>query len=437
LEVIIFKKNAGRGEFRWQYPPFGGRFDASNSKVYQYFYFVPAKNAAGCYYFMKMQKMSFSARLFLLSFLFPLFAEAQDNTSLNIVMQKQRYNPGDTISFDAFFTLNAKKPAKASLYLKAVDNNGKLWNMRWPVLDGVCNVDIVIPDSFPPAAMTFYFAVTHNFFSVSGQVKEHGNVKALKAILITNNRDMMMEEIPLRNNSFQYRDRLFEDEATLLLNRTRGNSDDLDIELVSTLDSFFVPIASETRHLVIGTPSDTARATDLPQSFLEIDSAMAAREKMLAPVTVTARRVSKAEQFSEKFSSGMFRTMDERLLNIMDDVSALTATNIITYLQGRVAGLRFERNAAGEYEGSWRGSGVTFYVDEMRLDAQAVSAIPVADIAIVKAFPPPFFGNFGGDGGAVAIYTKREGFYGNSKRHSFRIKGYTPLFTHLKVNPAK
>ncbi len=44
----------------------------------------------------------------------------------------------------------------------------------------------------------------------------------------------------------------------------------------------------------------------------------------------------------------------------------------------------------------------------MRVSAQDVANIPVSDIAIVKAYPPPFMGA-PGSGGGLAIYTRRGG----------------------------
>lgn len=46
------------------------------------------------------------------------------------------------------------------------------------------------------------------------------------------------------------------------------------------------------------------------------------------------------------------------------------------------------------------------YVDEIRVDAGYLNALPVADIAMIKVMKTPYAGPWSGPGGAIAIYTK-------------------------------
>jgi hypothetical protein len=83
----------------------------------------------------------------------------------------------------------------------------------------------------------------------------------------------------------------------------------------------------------------------------------------------------------------------------------------------------------------WRGQPVTFYLDETRSNAMIIDALPVSDIAIIKAYPPPFFGNPGANGGAIAVYTKRGGLSDDNYKNAFRVKGYTPIISKLPTMP--
>ena len=61
--------------------------------------------------------------------------------------------------------------------------------------------------------------------------------------------------------------------------------------------------------------------------------------------------------------------------------------------------------------------------------------IPVADVAIIKLFPPPFFGNPGGGGGGIAVYTKRGGLTDDGFKNAFKVTGYTPLVSEFPESP--
>ena len=115
--------------------------------------------------------------------------------------------------------------------------------------------------------------------------------------------------------------------------------------------------------------------------------------------------------------------------------SAFGFPNIFSYLQGRVAGLQIASDGFSGGTARWRGSPVTFFLDEMRVSAQQIAGIPVTDIAIVKAYPPPFIGASGGGGGGIAIYTRRGGErrYLPAGRQVFKVRGYTPSATVLNM----
>jgi hypothetical protein len=131
--------------------------------------------------------------------------------------------------------------------------------------------------------------------------------------------------------------------------------------------------------------------------------------KTLETVTVKARQKSKQQQMDEKYTSGLFSGGDATTFDLTDDVAAMGAYNIFSYLQGRVAGLQINTGGGGTTL-QWRNATPTLFLNEMPVDVSAIENIPVTDIAYVKAFRPPFFGATGGGaGGAIAIYTKRGG----------------------------
>ncbi len=131
--------------------------------------------------------------------------------------------------------------------------------------------------------------------------------------------------------------------------------------------------------------------------------------KVLETVTVKARQKSKQQIMDERYASGLFSGGDATTFDLTDDVSALGAFNIFSYLQGRVAGLQITTGGQGS-QLQWRGATPSLFLNEMPVDVSQIENIPVSDIAYVKAFRPPFFGAMGGGaGGAIAIYTKKGG----------------------------
>ncbi|OQP67760.1 hypothetical protein [Niastella populi] len=151
--------------------------------------------------------------------------------------------------------------------------------------------------------------------------------------------------------------------------------------------------------------------------------------KVLETVTVKARQKTKQQQMDERYTSGLFSGGDATTFDLTDDVSAMGAMNIFSYLQGRVAGLQINTGGGGS-QLQWRGATPSLFLNEMPVDVSAIENIPVTDIAYVKAFRPPFFGAMGGGaGGAIAIYTKKGGDVSSSTTNvggldKSRLTGY-------------
>lgn len=132
------------------------------------------------------------------------------------------------------------------------------------------------------------------------------------------------------------------------------------------------------------------------------------RSTNLEAVAVTTRAKSPLQQMDEKYTSGMFSGGFGTSFDLVNDVTAASSINILQYLQGRVAGLQISNPMSPQPGLTWRGGTPQIYLNEMPVDVQTISNMPVTDMAYVKTMPPPFMGGFGGgSGGAIAIYTKR------------------------------
>lgn len=154
------------------------------------------------------------------------------------------------------------------------------------------------------------------------------------------------------------------------------------------------------------------------------------RVKTLSTVTVRAKQKSLKEKLDEEYTSGFFSGGDGYTFTTEDDPFAKSATSVLVYLQGKVAGLQI--NTAGVGSATWRGSTPSFFVNEMNLngDLSSLQSVNMNDVAMIKVFRPPFFGAAGGgSGGAIAVYTKK-GAANNSNvtgLPSTVINGYSTL----------
>jgi hypothetical protein len=124
--------------------------------------------------------------------------------------------------------------------------------------------------------------------------------------------------------------------------------------------------------------------------------------------------------------------MDEKVFDFVnEDQHAEGYTNILLWLEGRVAGLRIE-NRDGVYVPIIRNAQVGIYVDEMPVDPQFINGYSVSEIAMVKVIKGYFVGGFGGGGGgAIAIYTRKGGMGTAANKGSIlnndQLAGYSKL----------
>jgi hypothetical protein len=307
-------------------------------------------------------------------------------------------------------------------------------SLRWPMINGQASGALYLPDSLPQGKYTLLAGLQPRFFEVVGKLKD-GNISRIQAMLLTKTGDWDAQEVPVASDgSFAIRNWLFEDNALLAFSGVKNTMQPLQIAGISTqLDSSQTPLAVTGRAFYIGNPPAALR-TSLDQPIETNASAFTDEGSMLPAVVVKSTAKTRAQQYSDEYVSGMFRSNDERTISIMDDPTAIASPNVFSYLQGRVAGLQIMQNL-NRVVARWRGSPVTFFMDEMRVSAQHIANIPMSDIAIIKAYPPPFFGAPGG-GGGIAIYTRRggESRYLPENRQVFRVKGYTPSATVLNMN---
>jgi hypothetical protein len=117
--------------------------------------------------------------------------------------------------------------------------------------------------------------------------------------------------------------------------------------------------------------------------------------------------LSPIQQLEKEYCSPLFSSVDGTTISLMEHNNENTVMghqNILSWLQGRVAGLQVYQIRSTSIA-FIRNTPATIFVNEMRTDASILESIPVTDIALVKVIRNPFV--LGGSGSAIAVYTKK------------------------------
>lgn len=120
--------------------------------------------------------------------------------------------------------------------------------------------------------------------------------------------------------------------------------------------------------------------------------------------------MSREEKLNEEYCTGLFKTIDGTYFDMQNDQSAIGAAayfNVLSWLQGRVAGLQIYSTRNNTLVPYIRNSRAGIFVDEIYVDAGYLNVLPVTDIAMIKIIKGPTAAAFNSPGGVIAIYTIR------------------------------
>ena len=348
--------------------------------------------------------------------------------------QPAELRPGTTLLLEGTYQNPAAKALKYStlhVHIEAIDHS-RQWQLRYPMVEGVATAAIALPDSLPAGVYLLTAKVQREMVHIMGRVKGKKPPPVINALAMKG-KDMVFAK-PVNVDAdgyFQMPNLLFEGRATLVftpIDKPKINW--LDLEVEAPVDSTFFVLAQHTQLLAIGVPAtDTARA--------DLNGWQPGQAGgTLQNVVVTGKVKTSVDKYTERYVSGFFLG-DGYTFDGMEDQQLSTAVTVLDFLIGRVAGLSILRNGVDlEPSVSWRDAEPAYFIDEIPTDLQGIMSVNTADIAMVKVMRPPFFGVImGGAGGAISVYTKREGgLYGNfGNRFRFVVTGYTPQVYKLML----
>ncbi len=363
---------------------------------------------------------------FVLLFTLPCFAQLD---TLPVKINLYKNVTGDSLWITV--SINTYTKPSSLMFTASLENSTARDTIFLPVIDSSAAYCFVFPASIQKnLLLQAYF--TPGIFTISGVVNNQKKALSVKAILITENEKIFNKEVDLMDgNHFILPSLVFENKASLAFNFGKPNKgkDHPDISLITR------PLVSDFNELIFSSSIKRIDETknSLPSNAnggIEPDTTTDSKYKLLKEVKVTGIKKSRIERFNETYSSGLFKDANERVIDCLDNNNILSYPDCISFLQTQMAGIQFTIQNDGDRVIIWRGKEMSaFYIDEIAVDLEQMLGMNTADIAMLKVYPPPFFGSSNGSGGAIALYTRR-GEYGsgraNDKKWLFTVKGYSP-----------
>jgi hypothetical protein len=364
--------------------------------------------------------------LFLFLLLIGNSAKANNADTLSITIEKHQLQKKDTLFFECNYKF--QDPAKSKITLNVVIENlekTKQWKFRYPLINGNSTPGIIIGDKIPDGKYAISYLLQNDFLRVKGKIKDFNQKsKGINYLLLTKNKDSYIGFLnPQESGYFSTPKMIFEDTARIVFSETGKKNQRLYIDLETYLDSTFTPIGKVTEFINIGNV-DTLKDKALVENYNFDPNTN--KKFTLNEVTVKSVAKKRVELFDEEYATGLFKFGFPQIFDGIEGTQIGNATDIFSFLQGRVAGLKVNRDAFGNYNLKWREMNVDVYMDEFKVENEMASYVNTNDIAMVKVFPPMSGGPTGN--GAIAIYTKRGAYYteNSTRKYNFQVIGYTP-----------
>ena len=351
-----------------------------------------------------------------------------------VQMDKEQYLHGDSIKISCRlpeYNTGGIRYASLFLFIEEIATR-KHWAYRYPLVDGFTEAALYIDSSMHDGKYAFSFQVKKGFFSINGAV-ETGEQMDLSYAMLTHNGATLFDNVKTDiNGSFSLKGLLFEDTCYFVFSPVaKTKQAGLKIDINTPLDSSFVSDKTQVNIISVG----NAGPVTAQDKLYQVDANAFIGKTTLPDVVVSASRKKKVELFDEEFSSGLFKNgTNVRIFDGLEENKIAQSSSIIDFLRGAVAGLRIIPSA-GSFILQWRGvssmrspntSNVDVFVDEFQLTQLTEDFMSPADVAMIKAYPPPAYLSPGGQRAAIAIYTKRGGYDNdNLFRNKFKVFGYS------------
>jgi hypothetical protein len=147
--------------------------------------------------------------------------------------------------------------------------------------------------------------------------------------------------------------------------------------------------------------------------------------RVLENVTVKTREKRTIEKLEKKYASPLFQAPSAKTIDLVNTNETIIQSNILDYLQSRVASLVITKLRPFEYQITYRQYPMrTFYLNEQLVNLNELIAVPADQVAMVKVFSNFIGAPLNGYGGVLAVYTKKTSDFEKSTSSEFRPINY-------------
>jgi hypothetical protein len=311
----------------------------------------------------------------------------------------------------------------------------------YPVIDSSSIITLAVSPEYKSAPLQLKAFFYPEIFEVSGQVLSKTKNRTVSALLITSSKRIYNKPLKLTSdNRFTLPGFVFEKQASLMFKYGASDKNHPDVTIQQTpsvadfTDSVFSANIVLAPPAAVINPSDNKKAPPVNRS-ISTDS-LDKKYKGLSTVTVTGKRKTDAQKFNETYSTPLFQDINEKVIDCLSNQNVLSYPDCLSYIRSQVPGIIPSIDKFGESTLMWRGHSVsTFFIDEIPVTIDELLTVNASDIAIIKAYPPPFNGYENSGGGAIALYTRRGEFRRvntttDDDKWLYSLKGYTsPMHT--------
>ncbi|MCU0394633.1 MAG: hypothetical protein MUF29_01890 [Chitinophagaceae bacterium] len=386
----------------------------------------------------------------------PCLVNAQE-ASFKVMISANQLRPGDTLHMVAQYAVGDRKLPPATFVLTLLGPQNKLWQMRWPMLEGMSEASIVWPDSIAEGRYNMLFAVQPRFLKFYGQVIYPERPGTLTARWGNIWPPQTQEIKPDPSGRFEIEQVYFEDNVELAFQHSNSREPAPPmIKLDAWLDSSYQPAATGVAQVVV-TRDDKA---PLVPDRLRKDSVFAGGFDMMVAGYANRRlynqlqQLDTLQQYDSLYVPYMFRTQPSRLLACLHD-SLRNFSSSYELLQQYIpeAGVTGWYGMDAAYQRVAQESpALQQLANETMLQAgkkwyriyyqgrygdPAVLSLPAGALAMIKIFEPPFYKipKTSHVFGTIAFFERRYPLGSEFPYyHRFRVWGYTPEVVTLPLN---